>query len=90
MFRLWVREFKDTRMIKDVVIEDDSSDTRTHKIFNALEKACHKFDLALPIWLEKNIDDFKRTSKCRFRSESFIEEVPFDYLEIQVIEEDPS
>jgi hypothetical protein len=89
MFRLWVREFKDTRMLKDVVIEDASSDTRTHKIFNSLEKACHELDLAVPIWLNKNIEDFKRTSKCRFRKESFIEEVPFDFLEIQVIEEDP-
>ena len=76
-------------MLKDIVIEDGSSDTRTHKIFGALEKACREFDLAVPIWLDDNIEDFKRTSKCRFRKESFIEEVPFDYLEIQVIEEDP-
>lgn len=76
-------------MLRDVVIEDPSSDTRTHKIFGSLEKACGKLDLAVPIWLDKNIDDFKRTSKCRFRKDSFIEDVPFDYLEIQVIEEDP-
>ncbi len=88
MFRLWVREFKDTRMLKDVVIEDVSSDTRTHKIFNSLEKACHELDLAVPIWLEDNIDSFKKTSKTRFRQGSFIEEIPFDFLEIQVIEED--
>ncbi len=75
-------------MLKDVVIEDASSDTRTHKIFNSLEKACHELDLAVPIWLEDNIDSFKKTSKTRFRQESFIEEIPFDFLEIQVIEED--
>ena len=88
MFRLWVREFKDTRMLRDVVIEDPSSDTRTHKIFNSLEKACGKLDLAVPIWLEDNIESFKKTSKTRFRQGSFIEEIPFDFLEIQVIEED--
>ena len=77
-------------MLKDVVIEDDTPDTRTHKIFHALEKACHELDLAVPIWLDKNIEDFKRTSKCRCRKESFIEEVHFDFLEIQVIEEDPT
>ena len=75
-------------MLKDVVIEDASSDTRTHKIFNSLEKACHELDLAVPIWLEDNIDSFKKTSKTRFRQGSFIEEIPFDFLEIQVIEED--
>ena len=62
MFRLWVREFKETHMIKDIVIEDDSDDTRTHKIMNALEKACTAFDLAVPIWLDNNISDFK--GKC--------------------------
>ena len=75
-------------MLKDVVVEDASSDTRTHKIFNSLEKACHELDLAVPIWLEDNIDSFKKTSKTRFRQGSFIEEIPFDFLEIQVIEED--
>jgi hypothetical protein len=88
MFRLWVREFKETHMLRDIVIEDDTADTRTHKVFNSLEKACTALDLAVPIWLDNNIKDFKRTAKTRFRSGSFIEEVPFDYLEIQVIEED--
>ena len=45
MFRLWVREFKETHMIKDIVIEDGSVDTRTHKIMKSLEKACREFDL---------------------------------------------
>ena len=40
MFRLWVREWKDSRMIRDTVIEDGSADTRTHKVFRALETAC--------------------------------------------------
>lgn len=88
MFRLWAREFKDTRMIRDIVIEDGTVETRTHKIFNALEKVCHEFDLPVPIWLENNINSFKQTSSTKFRADSFIEEIPFDYLEIKVIEED--
>ena len=32
--------------------------------------------------------EFKRHSKTRFYQDSFIEEIPFDYLELQVIEED--
>ena len=37
MFRLWGKVFKDNRMLKDTVICDDSDDTRTHKIFHALD-----------------------------------------------------
>ncbi len=86
--RIWGKLFKENHLIKDITIEDYSYETRTHKIFNALDKMCLEFDLQRPIWLESNIKDFKRNSKTRFRKESFIEDVPFDYLEFHVIEED--
>lgn len=88
MFRLWAKEFKDNRMLMDTVIEDSRDDTRTHKIFHALEEVCLRFDLSKPIWLDATVSDFKRHNKTRFSQDNFIEEIPFDYLEIQVIEED--
>jgi len=88
MFRIWAREFKDNRMIKDITVCDDSDDTRTHKVFNAIDKICYEFDLSRPIWLDSNVSDFKRVAKVRFRQDSFIDEIDFDYLEVQVIEED--
>jgi len=88
MFRLWAKEWKDNHMIKDTVITDDSDDTRTHKIFRALEQACYEFDLGKPIWLDKTVAEFKRHAKARFNQDCFIEQIEFDYLEIQVIEED--
>ena len=87
MFRLWAKEFKENRMLKDIVIEDNRDDTRTHKIFHALEEICLQFDLGKPIWLEATVSDFKRHSKVRFTQDNFIESIDFDYLEIQVIEE---
>lgn len=86
--RIWAREFKDNRMLKDLTIEDCSDETRTHKIFSSIEKICVEFDLSKPIWLDMNIEDFKRNGKVRFYKDSFIDFIPFDYLEIQVIEED--
>ena len=76
-------------MLRDTVYEtDDASLNRTRKIFDGLESICHEFDLSVPIWLESNIADFKRTSRTRFTSDSFIGESGFDFLEIQIIEED--
>ena len=88
MFRLWAKIFKDNRMLKDTVICDDSDDTRTHKVFHALDDICYQFDLGKPIWLDVTVLDFKKHSKVRFYQDSFIEQIDFDYLEIQVIEED--
>lgn len=86
--RIWAKIFKDNHLIKDTTICNYEDDTRTHKIFNALDEAVREFDLGKPIWLDTNVRDFKMHSKTRFRADSFIEEIDFDYLEFQVIEED--
>ena len=88
MFRIWVKIFTDNRLIKDIVVCNEEDDTRTHKIMNALDKACYAFDLSKPVWLDANIRDFKRHSKVRFGQDNFIEKIDFDFLEIHVIEED--
>ncbi len=88
MFRLWAKTFQDNHMLRDTVIEDGSTDTRTHKVFHALEEVCYQFDLGKPIWLDVTIEDFRRHSKARFYQDNFVESIEFDYLEIQIIEED--
>ena len=87
MFRLWAKEFKSNRMLRDTTICDDSAETRTHKVFHALDEVCYEFDLSKPIWLDSNIHDFQLHAKTRFGQDQFIEHIEFDYLEIQVIEE---
>lgn len=86
--RIWLKIVSDNCVLRDTVIEDYSSETRTHKIKKAVEEACRAFDLSLPIWYRKNISEFKRHSRCRFTKDNFIDELCFDYLEMQVIEED--
>lgn len=88
MFRLWVKLINDNHLLKDIVVRDDTADTRTHKVMNAIEKACYELDLPKPIWLNNVVKDFQLHAKCRFSRDSFIEDVDFDYMEIQVIEED--
>lgn len=87
MFRLWGKIFKDNRLLRDTVICNDSNDTRTHKIFHALDEICYEFDLSKPIWLDSNIAEFKKHDKTRFRSDNFVDSIEFDFLEIQIIEE---
>ena len=88
MFRMWGKLFKDNHMLRDMVaINDDPTLNRTRKVFSSLEEICLTFDLGQPIWLNSTINDFRRHSKCRFTQDSFVEQIEFDYLEIQVIEE---
>lgn len=88
MFRLWAKEFKNNKMLRDMVAENNSfSQTRTQKVFAAIDEVCNTFDLSKPIWLDHNIDEFRRIDKTRFTSDNFIDSIDFDFLEIHVIEE---
>ena len=76
--RIWFKIFRDSRLLKDTVIVDNSNDTRTHKIFHALEQACYAFDLGKPIWLDATVTEFQRHSKARFYQDNFVETIDFD------------
>lgn len=86
--RIWFKIWSDAHLVQTETIEDDTNDTRTHKIFGALEEACLRLDLAKPIWFDSNVSEFQRHARTRFSKDNFVEEINFDYLEMQVIEED--
>ena len=86
--KIWAKMWVDTHLIKDTTVEvNDESLNRTRKIFKAIDQICYDYDLQKPVWLDKNIDEFKARSKTRFSQDNFIESIDFDYLEIRVIEE---
>lgn len=74
--------------MRDFTYENYEADTRTHKVFHAIDAACVEFDLSHPIWLEANQNSFKRHAKTKFTQDNFIEQIDFDFLEIHVYEED--
>lgn len=89
MFRLWGKIVKENHLLCDMVYENkELTLSRTKKVFDGLHTICMEFDLQEPIWLDKNITEFKRIDKTRFEQDNFIETIDFDYLEIHVIEED--
>lgn len=89
MFELYVKEVKKGKRLRDFTVVDSREGVnRTRKILDSLEKACYSLDIAVPIWLKSNENEFKKYSMTRFNQDSFIDEVPFDFLEIKVVEED--
>lgn len=86
--RIWFKVYKDAHLIMNDTIDNYEDDTRTHKVFAALEQVCNNFDFSIPIWLDNNINEFKIRSKTSFNKDNFIEEIEFDYMEMEVLEED--
>ena len=88
MFQMWGKLVENNHILQDLTVCIDDEDTRTHKVFRALDEICDAWNLAKPIWLDTNIREFQKHAKVRFYQDSFIDGIDFDYLEIQVIEED--
>jgi hypothetical protein len=88
MFRLSGKCVRHTKIILNAVINDESREkSRTEKVLGAVTALAAEFDLPSPLWLEKNIRDFKLRARTRFTADNFLEALPFDYMEIEVLEE---
>jgi hypothetical protein len=86
---MWGKIWKENHLLKDIVIACDNPDlNRTRKVYYCLDEICHAFDLGVPLWLDSNKKEFILHDKVRFYSDSFIETIDFDCLELQVLEED--
>ena len=88
MFRMWIKLWKENRLVKDMTVDNAEPVNRTKKVFEALDRACAEWNLPKPIWLQSNLKEFKQRARTRFGQDSFIEKIDFDWLELHVIEED--
>ena len=80
---LWVRTIRHHRIdlqLMEPCLRDNPDD--------ALSEACHKLDVARPIWLDKHRRDWEEFGQVRFLPDSFIEQVDFDRLEIEFVDPD--
>ena len=80
---IWVRLMHKNRIEKDTTAECTLSDWQ-----EALDAACHQMDVPRPIVLPRHERDWEQFSQVRFLKEHFIEDVPFDRMEVEYIDPD--
>ncbi|QUI20980.1 hypothetical protein HZI73_01120 [Vallitalea pronyensis] len=89
MFRLWGKLYKHNKIIRDTVINmDESNQTKDQLTEICLDKICETFDLQHPMWLNDNHKDYPAYGRTAFKQDHFIEQIDFDYLEIEIIEDE--
>lgn len=82
MSRLWMRVVQDHRIKRQGTAPCGWGEQN-----EALTELCKQFDIPRPIWLpkhEREFDSFRRTA---FTAEHFIEEINFDRLEIEFLDD---
>ena len=83
MARLWakiIRKHRIERQATQTCGLDDAQD--------ALTEICREFDIPRPLWLDKHTREFREFRRTVFLPEHFMEEIPFQKLEIEFLEDD--
>ena len=83
MPRLWARIIKKHRIERQ-----GTYDCKFEDVEEALTELCREFDIPRPIWLNKHRREYEDFRRTQFLPEHFMEEVPFQRLEIEYLDDD--
>ena len=83
MPRLWARIIEKQRRQRQA-----TRDCRYEDVEDALTEICREFDIPRPIWLNKHYREYEEFRRTRSLPEHFMEDVPFQRLEIEYLDDD--
>ena len=87
MYKLWARKIKDNKIIASLNIKNNEKISLSEKKDKCFKEICQKFDLSVPLWLEKHSNEFSKFKYVTFYQEDFIDDIDFDKLEIELIDD---
>lgn len=82
MARLWARI-----IVKQRIAQQATVPCAPDGVGEALTELCHGFDIPCPLWLHKHEREFEAFRHTSFLPEHFMEEVPFQRLEIEYLDD---
>ncbi len=83
MAGVWIRLMQKNRIMKDILMECALNDWE-----HAVEEGARRLDVARPLVLPKHERDFDEFHQTRFLRDHFMEEVPFDRMEVEWVDPD--
>lgn len=87
MFKLWAKKIKDNKIIASLIIKNKENISSSEKTEKCLKEICQKFDLSVPLWLEKHDMEFSQFKYVTFYQDDFIDDIDFDKFEIELIDD---
>ena len=88
MYKLWARKIKKNHIIDSITVKNKEQITSLEKREKCLKEICQKLDLSVPVWLKKHDAEFSEFKYVTFYPQDFIDEVDFDKLEIELLDDD--
>ena len=87
MYRLWAKVIKNNKTINSIDVKNNENITQEQKQKKCLTEIFNKLDISTPVWLTKHDKEFMEFKKIIFFKDDFIDEVNFDKLEIELIDD---
>lgn len=88
MYKLWAKKIKNSNIIDSIVVKNKEEISSIEKRDKCLKEICQKLDLSVPPWLKKHDLEFSQFKYVTFYPQDFVDEVDFDKLEIELIDND--
>lgn len=86
MLKVWGKIWVRGRIRENLTVTDDHVDWPLEERLSACEEEIvSTLDLARPIWLEKNRKELANFGATKFEQDNFIESIPFQSLELEII-----
>lgn len=86
MIKIWVKIIKENKIIKSYIFSKEEKYSAAD-IFEYLTEIGEKLDLPVPVILKKHIKHLVLYNQIKFTTDDFIEEVEFDSLILENINE---
>ena len=87
MYRLWAKTILNNKTINSIDVQTNENIPMDLKLKKCLAKIFTKLDISSPVWLSKHDKEFKDFKKIIFYRDDFIDEVQFDKLEIELVDD---
>lgn len=87
MYKLWAKKIKHNKIISSITVKNNEDISFSEKRDKCIKEICQKFDLSVPLWLEKHRIEFSEFKYITFYEDDFIDDIDFDKLEIELIDD---
>jgi hypothetical protein len=86
MYKLWAKKISKHKIINSVTVKNKEDISPINKRDKCLKEICQKLDISMPIWLKKHETEFSQFKYVTFYPQDFVDEVDFDKLEIELLD----
>ena len=82
--KIWIRLHKGEKILRHTTIELDET-TTVDDFTKVVRNGCHEIDAPTPLILASHVLHFAKFGVLRFYPDDYVEEVPFDKMEMEIM-----